>query len=59
MIFSQLRGYKNADAPVKLNEIVKDYINAFNNKYNFVEYEKSLKEEKHSNIFDENLYLPF
>lgn len=59
MIFSQLKGYKNAEAPIKLNEIVKDYINAFNNKYNFVEYEKSLKEEKHSNIFDENLYLPF
>ena len=59
MVFSQLRGYKNADAPVKLNMVVKEYINAFNNKYNFVEYEKSLKEVKHSNIFDENIYLPF
>ena len=59
MIFSQLRGYKNADAPVKLNMVVKEYINAFNNKYNFVEYEKILKEEKRSNIFDEDIYLPF
>ena len=59
MVFSQLRGYKNAEAPVKLNMVVKEYIDAFNNKYNFVEYEKSLKEVKHSNIFDENIYLPF
>ncbi len=59
MVFSQLRGYKNADAPVKLNMVVKEYINAFNNKYNFVEYEKILNEEKRSNIFDEDIYLPF
>jgi hypothetical protein len=59
MVFSQLRGYKNADAPVKLNIVVKEYIDAFNNKYNFVEYEKILKEEKRSNIFDEDIYLPF
>jgi hypothetical protein len=59
MVFSQLRGYKNADAPVKLNIVVKEYIDAFNNKYNFVEYEKSLKEEKYSSIFDKDAYLPF
>ena len=44
MVFSQLRGYKNADAPVKLNMVVKEYIDAFNNKYNFIEYKKILKE---------------
>jgi hypothetical protein len=59
MIFSQLKGYKNAEAPIKLNEIVKDYINAFNNKYNFVEYEKLLKEKKQSSVFNEDIYLPF
>jgi hypothetical protein len=61
MVFSQLRGYKNAEAPVKLNMVVKEYINAFNSKYNFVEYEKILKEEKYTSIFndDDDIYLPF
>jgi len=61
MVFSQLRGYKNADAPVKLNMVVKEYINAFNSKYNFVEYEKILKEEKYTSRFndDDDIYLPF
>lgn len=61
MVFSQLRGYKNAEAPVKLNTIVKEYIKAFNNKYNFVEYEKLLREEKYASIFndDDDIYLPF
>jgi hypothetical protein len=59
IIFSQLRGYQNAEAPIKLNETVKDYIKAFNDKYNFVEYEKNLKEESYSSIFDDDDFLVF
>lgn len=57
--FSQLKGYKNVNAPVILNKVVSDYIDSFNNQYDFVGYEKSLKKESYADLFDEDIYLPF
>jgi hypothetical protein len=44
--YSQLRGFRNCSAPKELDDTVKSYITAFNNKYDFDEYEKYLKEQK-------------
>lgn len=44
--YSQLRGYKNCSAPKELDDNVKRYIQAFNDKYDFKEYEEYLIKEK-------------
>jgi hypothetical protein len=62
--YSQLRGYKNCSAPKELDDTVKSYIEAFNTKYNFDEYEKYLKQQESTvqavfREIEEVNYLPF
>lgn len=44
--YSQLRGFRNCSAPMVLDNTVKSYIQAFNDKYDFDDYEKYLRENK-------------
>lgn len=46
LYYGQLRGLRNCSAPKELDDTVKSYIEAFNNKYDFNEYEKYLRENK-------------
>ena len=62
--YSQLRGYKNCSAPKELDDTVKRYVTAFNDKYNFDEYEKYLKQQKSTvqaviQEIEQGDYLPF
>lgn len=47
LFYGQLRGYQNCSAPQELDDTVKNYIDAFNSKYDFKEYEEYLKQEKY------------
>lgn len=47
LFYGQLRGYQNCSAPQELDDTVKSYIEAFNAKYDFKEYEEYLKQEKY------------
>jgi hypothetical protein len=59
--YSQLRGFRNSSAPKELDDIVRSYITAFNNKYNFDEYENYLRTNKiYGNVTSEYVNaLPF
>ena len=55
LFYGQLRGLRNCSAPKELDDTVKNYIEAFNNKYDFNEYESYLKKQKQSinSVFQE------
>jgi hypothetical protein len=59
--YAQLRGFRNSSAPKELDDTVRSYITAFNNKYNFDEYENYLRTNKISgNVRSEYVNeLPF
>jgi hypothetical protein len=44
--YGQLKGLRNCTPPKELDDTVKSYITAFNNKYNFYEYENYLRTNK-------------
>jgi hypothetical protein len=44
--YSQIRGFRNCSPPKELDDTVRSYIKAFNDKYDFDEYEKHLKINK-------------
>lgn len=44
--YNQLRGFRNCSAPKELDDTVRSYIKAFNDKYDFDEYEKHLRANK-------------
>jgi hypothetical protein len=44
--YSQFRGFRNCSAPKELDDTVRSYIKAFNDKYDFDEYEKYLRTNK-------------
>lgn len=44
--YSQIRGFRNCSPPKELDDTVRSYIKAFNNKYDFDEYEKYLRANK-------------
>ena len=44
--YGQLRGFRNCSAPKELDDTVRSYIKAFNDKYDFDEYEKHLRANK-------------
>lgn len=44
--YSQLRGFRNSSAPKELDDTVRSYIKAFNDKYDFKGYEKYLRENQ-------------
>ena len=47
LFYSQLKGYQNCSAPQELDDTVKSYIEAFNAKYDFKEYEEYLNQDKY------------
>jgi hypothetical protein len=62
--YSQLRGFRNCSAPKELDDTVKSYITAFNEKYDFDEYEKYLQKQKSTvqaviQEIEQGDYLPF